>query len=136
MIRRIALALILLAAPMAAAAGARDKPIPLEEWRSMTDGRTVYYYIDGVFFGREHYWPGTNMVTFQHASGLCADAHWTYRNGIYCFHFDRPHCFAHVHRAGRIVIIPDNVEPDETAQEQEVRLISPAPFSCQPGAMS
>jgi hypothetical protein len=132
MIRPALLAALLLA-PAAAAA---DEPIPPGEWRDMTVGRTVYYYIEGQFFGREYYWPGTDMVTFQHASGVCADARWSWQDGVYCFQFDRPHCFAHIRRGAAIMIIPTNVEPGELPQEQEVRQIVAGPFSCDPGLSS
>lgn len=124
----------LLAGPAAASDG--DEPIPLSEWREMTAGQTVYYYIDGQFFGREYYWPGTDMITFQHVSGQCADASWSYEDGIYCFHFDRPHCFAHVRRDEKIMIIPQSPAAGDLQSEQEVRRIAPVPFSCTPGLSS
>jgi hypothetical protein len=126
----------LLALLVPATARAEDQSIPLEEWRQMTAGQTVYYYIDGQFFGREYYWPGTDRVTFQHASGQCAEARWEYADGVYCFHFDRPHCFAHVRREGQIVIIPRSVADGGEESEQEVRQIAPVPFSCTPGLSS
>lgn len=124
------LALLLLAPAVRA-----DEPIPFEEWQKLTLGQTVYYTIDGTFFGREYYWPGTDRITFQHASGTCAEAHWTYADGIYCFHFDRPHCFAHVRRGGQIVIIPQN-DGGTDNPEQVVERIAPVPFSCTPGLTS
>lgn len=115
---------------------AGDLPIPLQEWREMTAGRTVYYYIDGTFFGREYYWPGRDMVTFQHASGQCTDARWEFDAGIYCFFFDRAHCFSHVRRGDRIMIIPQSVPDGGLGSEQEVRQIVTMPFSCAPGLSS
>lgn len=133
MIRVAALAALLLSA---AATTAGDEPIPPDEWRRMTTGRTVYYFIAGEFFGREYYWPGTDMVTFQHASGVCADARWDYSEAGYCFYFDRPHCFDHVRRNGTIVIIPLNTPEGEVPTEQTVGQIAPVPFSCDPGVTS
>ncbi|WP_118132546.1 hypothetical protein [Oceanicella sp. SM1341] len=117
------------------AASAQDTPIPESEWRDLTRGKTVYYYIDGTYFGREYYWPGQDMVTFQHASGVCANARWTYSSGEYCFFFDRPHCFAHVRRDGEIIIIPQSAEAGGE-QEQLVQSISPTSFTCTPGLTS
>jgi hypothetical protein len=135
--RRILIAALslFLAMPALAAAG-QDKAIPPEEWRSMTAGKTVYYYIDGQLFGREYYWPGRDMVTFQHVSGQCADARWTWEDGRYCFYFDRPHCFAHVQRGTEIVIIPQNPDDGTDLTEQIVHQIAPLPFSCTPGVTS
>lgn len=117
-------------------ASAEDEPIGLTEWREITRGQTVYYQIEGQLHGREYYWPGSDHVTFQHSSGACADARWSYDSGVYCFHFDRPHCFRHVRRDSRIVIVP--VEPDEdgTLTEQTVVRIVSTPFTCEPGATS
>lgn len=116
------------------AAGGEDAAIPPEEWRAMAVGKTVYYAIDGTYFGREYYWPDRDMVTFQHASGRCVEGRWTYEDSVYCFYFDRPNCFAHVRRGGGIVIVPrDSSDP---ADEQDVMQIVPVAFSCTPGLTS
>ncbi|MEM9047447.1 MAG: hypothetical protein AAGC92_01900 [Pseudomonadota bacterium] len=140
MLRAAILITIVLAQPLSGLAadepGPTDEPIPLAEWRAMTTGRTVYYYIDGTFFGREFYWPERDVVTFQHASGQCSDAQWDYNEGVYCFYFDRAHCFAHVRRGERIMIIPQSVPEDGLSNEQEVLQITQASFSCAPGLSS
>jgi hypothetical protein len=135
MSRLAAFALALALMPALSPAIAGDEPIPPEEWRKMTLGRTVYYYIGGSFFGREYYWPGSDMVTFQHVSGACAEAPWDFAEGRYCFYFDRAHCFRHVRRGDEIVIIPVNPE-NEDATEQTVKKIAPVSFTCDPGTTS
>lgn len=44
----------------------------------MTDGKTVYYSLDDLFFGRESYTCGTNLVQFQTNDGRCIDDRWFY----------------------------------------------------------
>ncbi len=46
--------------------------IPLEEWRAITDGRTLTYRINGAFWALEHYHAGTNRVTLELENGACS----------------------------------------------------------------
>lgn len=117
---------------------AGDIDIKPATWREMVMGKTVYYSALGEHWGREYYWPGTNRVTFQHASGDCAEATWEHDPVTleYCFYFDRPNCFRHMRRGEEIVILPTNPEPTTLNVEQMVTNITVAPFSCAPDIVS
>ncbi|MEO0999427.1 MAG: hypothetical protein AAFW69_02300 [Pseudomonadota bacterium] len=115
-----------------------DVDIDPDTWRDLVMGRTVYYSAFDEHWGREYYWPGTNRITFQHASGQCAEATWDYNpvSFEYCFYFDRPHCFRHLRRGEAIVILPTRTEPGEAPFEQLVSEITAAPFTCAPEVVS
>lgn len=125
---RLIAALALAAAP-ALAAGPQpdDVPIPLEEWRAMTEGRTVWYALRGEHWGKEYFHPGKDSATFLAASGECVTAPWAYAEGLYCFAYSGMHCFRHVRRDGEIVVIPLG-----EGEEQRVEKIDDTPVSCEP----
>ncbi|MGF1657998.1 MAG: hypothetical protein ACFCUS_01035 [Rubrimonas sp.] len=118
------------AASFAAAAPAQeagDAPIPLEEWRAMTAGKTLSYEIDGAFWGREYYHADRDVATFVTRDGDCVTAPWVYAEGLYCFSYRGMECFRHIRRDGRIFVAPLS-----GGAEQEVRRIEVAPLSCEP----
>lgn len=102
-----------------------DRPIPPEEWRALTEGRTVTYTIGGRLWGREFFHPGGERATFLGADGACMTAPWAYAEGLYCFGYGGLHCFRHVRRDGDILILPEGGGP-----EQAVEGVETAPISC------
>jgi hypothetical protein len=121
-------ALALLAAPaLAAGPEPGDVPIPLEEWREMVEGRTVWYALNGQHWGREYFHPGKDSATFLARDGQCVTAPWAYAEGVYCFAYAGMHCFRHVRRGEEIVVIP--IEGD--GAEQTVERIDDTPVSCE-----
>ena len=128
-VHRLAALAALIAAP-ALAAGPQpgDVPIPLEEWRAMVEGRTVWYSLDGEHWGKEYFHPGKSSATFLARDGQCVTAPWVYAEGVYCFAYAGMHCFRHVRRGEEIVVIPIEGE----GGEQTVERIDDAPISCEP----
>lgn len=147
--RALALCLALLAAPAGAETLAARPDLPFSErlateardigpaeWRRMVEGRTVWYRIGPVLWGREHYHPGTNRITFQFTDGTCVEAVWDYADPWYCFDFGPalegagPHCFRHLEHEGRLFALGRGGEP------QEIDRIDGAPLSCGPAPSS
>lgn len=116
-----------LAAASAADLQPGDEEIPLSEWREMTDGRTVWYSLNGVHWGKEYFHPGGETATFVGAEGLCATAPWAFADGLYCFSYANMDCFRHVRRDGRLLALPLS---DGT--EQVIERITDGPLSCEP----
>lgn len=104
-----------------------DEPVPLAEWRALTEGRTVWYAIDGEHWGREYFHPDRDSATFMTRDGACVTAPWAHAEGLYCFYYTGMECFRHVRRDGRLVILPLS-----GGGAQEVERIDDAPLSCEP----
>ena len=105
--KRLLAALILLAGATAAAdLQPGDAPIPEAEWRAMTDGRTVWYSLNGMHWGKEYFHPGSDTATFVGVNGLCATAPWVHVDGLYCFSYTGLDCFRHVRRGEAILVLP------------------------------
>ena len=114
-------------------------PIPLDAWRGMTEGRTVWYYMPDGLWGREAYLgasgPGAEgMIVFQHRDGLCMDGDWRYvaAQMLYCFDFHdgRAHCFQHLRWRSRVFAL------SLSGDLQEVKRIDDAPLACGPSPIS
>ena len=109
---------------------AEGRDIPPADWRAKTEGRTVWYRIGPVMWGREHYHPGTNRITFQFPDGDCLDAVWSFDDGWYCFDFgpaleaSGPHCFRHLALDDRLFALSSRGDP------QEIDRIDRTPLSC------
>jgi len=121
-----------LAALLAPAAGAGDvqdgdEIILIDEWRAMTRGRTVYYSLDGVHWGKEYFHPEGDRATFLASSGDCVTAPWVYADGVYCFSYTGMDCFRHVRRDGQLLAIPLS-----EGQAQIIERITVEPLSCEP----
>jgi hypothetical protein len=104
-----AASLFLVMAAATAGAGALqpgDHEIGLEEWREMTDGRTVWYSLNGQHWGREYFHPGGSSATFISADGECVTAPWAYADGIFCFSYSGMDCFRHIRRDGPLSCEP------------------------------
>ncbi|MGB0499454.1 MAG: hypothetical protein ACPGID_14030 [Rubricella sp.] len=116
-----------------------DRQIPVDEWIDMVEGRTVYYFIEGRFFGQEYYFPGNRFARFQHVSGVCLEGTWDYRprDFAYCYHWghDSP-CFQHVEREGEIKVLILDPGPDTVLEEQTVMQVVDGGFSCEGGFTS
>jgi hypothetical protein len=104
-----------------------DAPIPLEEWRALTTGRTVWYSLNGRHWGKEYFHPGRDSATFVTADGDCVTAPWIYADGLYCFAYAGMDCFRHVRRGETMLAIP--YEPG--GQEQVIERITDTPLSCE-----
>ena len=141
-LRAAALATAALAAAGTALAGAVPEPtrllqegrdVPLDEWRAMTAGRTVWYRVDGEFWGRERYDREGDGVTFQFRDGECFDGSWRRtEDRWYCFDFGfaRPHCFRHLELDGEFWAL--GVE----GGVQKIERIDDAPLACGPDVVS
>lgn len=104
-----------------------DQEIGLAEWREMTEGRTVWYTLDGRHWGREYFHPGTDSATFVSAEGDCATAPWVYAEGVFCFAYTGMDCFRHIRRGDQLLAVPlsDGVT-------QVIDKITDGPLSCEP----
>ncbi len=105
-----------------------EVPIPVEDWREMTAGRVVWYSIEGRHWGREYYDPERDRAVFVGADGTCLSGGWAAQDGVYCFAYAGLHCFRHVRRGARIVILP---VPDGVEQTVE-RITDDGPLACTP----
>lgn len=108
MFRRFAISIALVlscAPPLVAAEGAIDEA----EWRTLTDGKTVHYKLNGRLTGREYYPPGAYFSIFEDtASGVCYEGPWAYTEGRFCFLYaDNFQCFSHHWRGDKIVSTSD-----------------------------
>ena len=138
----LALAALLLAAPALAqpAPSARTlaeegEDIPYAEWRAMTEGRTVWYLIEGDVWGRESYRAGSDALVFQFPDGQCLPATWSHRDPWFCFDFqdalpDPLHCFRHLRWEGGIWVLGD------MGAVQQVDRIDASPVACGPNVSS
>jgi len=121
---------ITIAAAAAAAAGEilpGDQEITVEEWREMTEGRTVWYTLDGAHWGREYFHPGRDSATFVSADGDCATAPWVYADGVFCFAYTGMDCFRHIRRDGVLLAVPLS-----DGATQVIEKITDGPLSCEP----
>lgn len=125
--RSLVTAMILTAFCAGAVSAGADEPIPPEDWRAMTTGKTLHYYKDGELFGREYYRNEKDEVVFRFPNGLCAEGVWTYDSDEYCFAYEgQTSCFRHVKRGDDIVVISG-----ENGEEQVVHKIAERePLSC------
>lgn len=111
--------------------------IPVEEWRSMADGRTLTYKINGEFWAMEHYTPGTNQVTLQVNDGSCMQGTWDYHAPLYCFYWEeqQPACFRHA-RLGNQILIIETQNGQDTPMLQMMTGVSDIPLACGPAVTS
>ena len=111
----------LIAIVLGAPAYAGDAMIEPDAWREMTSGKTLYYFKEGELYGKEYYGPDGD-VTFRFPSGQCAEGRWAHADGKYCFAFDgdtRLHCFWHVMREDKIVVIGEADGEEQTVERIE-----------------
>lgn len=106
-----------------------------EEWRALTDGRTVWYSIGENLWGRESYRGAPGEVTFQFPDGECLSATWTYQAPWFCFDFGgalggAPHCFRHIRFGDQLWALARSGEP------QRIDRIDGSPISCGPDLSS
>lgn len=86
-----------------------EQPFSAEEWRALTDGKTLYYFEWGRFTGREHYHAGSDRVTFARTEdrgcveGTYIDAVAPRGEVVFCFDWDERVCFQHFRRDGEII---------------------------------
>ncbi len=98
------------------------------EWRALAAGRTVWYSDALGLWGREHYDPQADAVTFQFHTGECMEATWRHEGLLYCFDFHDgpPHCFRHLRLDGKLYVL------GVQGAVQEVTKIDDTPVSCGP----
>ena len=141
---RLTALLCLLAAPVIAAEDPAelsegDVLIEEAEWRDQVIGRTVYYFLEGRFFGREYYARDGVSARFQHVSGACIDGSWSYNpdNAAYCFAWPGELvCFHHILRDGATLVLPTDPESETSTGPQTVERIVDGGFSCEAGLSS
>lgn len=111
--------------------------IPVEEWRSMSAGRTLTYTIGGEFWALERYAPGTDRVTLQFYDGTCLEGRWEYVAPLYCFHWEGEgtSCFRHA-RLGQDILVLETRDGVETGALQTMSAVTDTPLACGPAAIS
>jgi len=137
-----ALMLILALAPGVVAAQilperlAAAPDISYEDWRAMTDGKTVVYEIDGQTYGYESYL-GSGKVTIRLEDGTCVTGRWFMQQTAFCFDWQGGplNCFKHKRLDGSIYVIGLE-DGAETADIQKVSRIANIPVSCGPALLS
>ncbi|TVQ52673.1 MAG: hypothetical protein EA355_14705 [Rhodobacteraceae bacterium] len=103
-----------------------EEVIGLDEWRAMTEGRTVWYSLRGRHWGKEHFHRGRDEATFMTPQGECMTAPWMHNDGVFCFAYGGLHCFRHVRRDGELFAIPT-----AGGEEQRIVRIDDTPLSCE-----
>lgn len=125
-------------APSAPSAPTEDlgRPFTGPEWRALVEGKTLYYetsrgYPEGFgLMGKEYYVPNSNKVVFVYANGDCYEGTWEVRDQIFCYNYDRRHCFRQFDRDGRWVV------QEMDGREQVVVKVTNEVLSCAPGLTS
>lgn len=86
------------------------RPIGLEEFRALVDGKTVYYATpDGVPIGREYFPPGRNSAVYVHVDGPCLNGTWRYAWPVFCFKYrQQPSCWSTYWDGDRIFVLSDD----------------------------
>jgi len=116
-----------------------DTFITVDDWKDRVLGKTVYYFIDGQFFGREYYAQDGQSARFQHVSGACADGTWGYdaATQVYCLAWpSSTSCFHHILRDGATLIIASDPDGEGEERPQTVGSIADGGFTCQAGLTS
>ncbi len=107
--------------------------ISLEEWQTMTRGKTVIYQRFGVELGREFYPISGDKVYYLHADGYCLEGVITYQSPSFCFDWEgrARMCFEQKRVGEEIYII--------SLQGGNFTLVGDIiddPFQCQPEFLS
>ena len=108
-----------------------DTPVPIEEWRALTEGRVVWYSLGGEHWGREYFHRGRSSATFVSRDGDCMTAPWVEADGIYCFAYSGMDCFRHVRRDGQLMVLPLGGGQPQTIE----KITDDGPLSCEPPLM-
>lgn len=108
-----------------------DVPVPVEEWRRLTEGRVVWYALRGAHWGREYFHRGRNLATFVARDGTCMTAPWVEADGLYCFAYSGLDCFRHVRRDGQLMVLPLGDGEPQTIEQ----ITDDGPLSCEPPLM-
>lgn len=132
------------AAPVASRAEPTEKAASGEEvffdaasWRALVEGKTVYYEDSNGPIGREYFPPGGNRAFFEHAGGnFCLEGTWSEKDGVFCFEYDRQHCFYHLEKGGEIYARLSDFLLQKGNEDQRVAKIVTEPFTCQKGLTS
>ena len=116
---------------------ARAVDIPVEEWRSMAEGRTLTYRINGDLWALEHYTAGTDRVEIELYDGTCMSGTWDYAAPHYCFHWDGQgtSCFRHA-RLGDEILVIEASGLEEVPTTQTMTAVTDTPLSCGPAGIS
>ena len=130
---RLAAFLVLLAGAVGAAdLKPGDEPLSVEEWRRLTDGRVVWYAIEGQHWGREYFHRGRQVATFVANDGTCMTAPWVEADGVFCFAYMGMDCFHHIRRDGQLMVVPTTGGATQVIE----RITDDGPLSCEPPVSS
>lgn len=116
-----------------------DRYITQTEWRELALGKTVFYFLNGQYYGREYYFPEGNFVRFQTATGICLEGVWEYRpeTRAYCFFWgtERP-CFHHIWRDGQLYALSTSPNEAGNWNTQTMNHFETGAFECDAGFTS
>lgn len=109
------------------------RDIPLSEFRSIVDGKTVYFELeDGTPWGREYYIPGTQNSVFVFHDGECFEGYWQVEGLYYCYYYrDQPSCWLTFWEDGEI-----KVESRSGMRQVVGKIADFEPLSCEPELLS
>ena len=109
---------------------AADEAISLDEWLTLTLGKTVHYAVGGEPTGREYYPADGGFAVFEAPDGACVEGPWAHDEGRFCFWYGAQfQCFHHLRRGGEIIS-----RSDTGGDEQVVTHIADdEPIYCAPG---
>jgi hypothetical protein len=84
----------------AAGAALADGVVAPEAFEAMSEGRTLYFSLDGEAFGAEQYFPGRRSL-WRFADGTCDRGRWRAEGERICFVYERtpwPQCWIFLRR--------------------------------------
>lgn len=106
--------LLLLPPLMAAAALHAEEPMSPATFETMSEGRTLYFTLDGEAFGAEQYFKGRRSL-WRYGDGTCAAGSWEARGDLICFTYeggDGPQCWHFLEEGSgfRAALVEDDAE--------------------------
>lgn len=100
-----------------------------DEWRRITEGKTVHYEIDGAPGGREYYPRGQSFAVFVRPDGSCVEGPWAHAEDRFCYWYGADfQCFYHIKRGKTLLSRPDTGGADLKI----VKIEKSAPPRCEP----
>ena len=96
---------LILAAALAWPSALFAQPMTADEFEAYTEGRTLFYGVNGQMYGAERYLPGRRVV-WTFLDGECKDGIWYEQDGDICFEYEDmgpPQCWRFTRSPGGLI---------------------------------